>query len=192
MNYGFQKTAMMQRVLLASVLLLVSGAVSAGAVNERGAYIGGALGVTEFDDDGGFTGLAFDDSDTSFQLYGGYKFLKYLAVEGRLISTGSYTLGPIEIDTFAYTVNAVGIIPFGASGWELFGQLGIGSINLDVSGIADEDETIGSAGLGVRFTPTQSVSIALQIDAYAWEDDSLGPTFDLSIATTQVAVQYNF
>lgn len=192
MNYGIQKTAMMQRVLLASVLLLVSGAASAGAVNERGAYIGGALGITEFDDDGGFTGLAFDDSDTSFQLYGGYKFFKYFAVEGRLISTGSYTLETTEIDTFAYTVNAVGIIPFGTSGWELFGQLGIGSINLDVSGIADEDETIGSAGLGVRFTPTQSVSIALQIDAYAWEDDSLGPTFDLSIVTTQVAVQYNF
>ena len=183
---------MMQKILSVGVLLLVSGVAAAGVVNERGGYIGGALGVTEFDDDGGFTGLAFDDSDTSYQLYGGYKFFKYFAVEGRLISTGSYTLETIEIDTWAYTVNAVGIIPFGTSGWELFGQLGVGSINLDASGIADEDEFIGSAGLGVRFTPTQSVSIAFQIDAYAWEDDSLGSTLDISIVTTQVAVQYNF
>ena len=71
--------------------------------------------------------------------------------------------------------------------------MGIGSINLDASGFADEDETIGSAGLGVRFTPIKHLSIALQVDAYAWEEDGiLGQTFDLSIATTQVAVQYNF
>jgi hypothetical protein len=174
------------------VLLLAVSAASAGEVNERGAYIGGAVGATTFDDDGAFSGLNFDDSDTSLGIYGGYKFFKYFAVEARLMDLGSYRLESFEFDTWAFSVNAVGIIPFGQSGWELFGQLGLGQINLDAGGIDDEDETVGSAGIGVRFTPIRNLSMALQIDAYAWEDDSLGQTFDVSIATTQFSMQYNF
>jgi len=180
------------KMSIAIALLTASGLVSAGAVNDRGAYIGGAFGITSFEDDGAFAGQQFDDSDTSLQLYGGYKFLRYFSLEGRLLSLGSYSLGPTEIDATAFSVNAVGIIPFGGSGWELFGQLGLGQINLDVSGFEDEDETIGSAGIGVRFTPTEHFSIALQTDAYAWEDNNLGTTYDVGIVATQVAFQYNF
>ena len=183
---------MKQVILCICMLLLGTSAASARDVNENGAYVGGALGVTEFDDDGAFSGLDLDDSDTSFEIYGGYKFFKYFAVEARLMDLGSYRVEVVEFDTWAASVHAVGIIPFGESGWELFGQLGIGQINLDASGIDDEDETMGSAGIGVRFTPIRNLSIALRIDAYVWEDDSLGQTFDPAIATTQFAIQYNF
>ena len=183
------------------IFLFASGVVAAQGVKEKGWYIGGAFGVTEFDDDGLFdgSGVVVDDEDSSIQLYGGYKFLKYFALEGRLIDLGSYTfsdqffpLASITVDTTAVTVNAVGILPLGSTLWELFGQLGFGQINFEASGFGDEDETVGSAGIGVRVTPTEHFSIALQVDAYAWEDDDFGQTFDMSIATTQVAFQYNF
>jgi OOP family OmpA-OmpF porin len=189
------------KTLILITFLFASGVVAAQGVKEKGGYIGGAFGVTEFDDDGLFdpSGIVVDDKDSSFQLYGGYKFLKYFAVEGRLIDLGSYTFSDqffpavrVTVDATAFTVNAVGILPLGSTLWELFGQLGLGQINLDISGFGDDDETIGSAGIGVRVTPTEHFSVALQVDAYAWEDDSFNQTFDMSIATTQVAFQYNF
>jgi hypothetical protein len=193
---------MNHKALIVSILLLASGVVAAQGVKEKGGYIGGAFGVTEFDDDGLFdgSGVVVDDKDSSIQLYGGYKFLKYFAVEGRLIDLGSYTFSDqfnpsanITVDTTAVTVNAVGILPLGSTLWELFGQLGFGQINFEATGFSDFDEFLGSAGIGVRVTPTEHFSIALQVDAYAWEDDSFaGQTFDMSIATTQVAFQYNF
>jgi len=167
----------MQTRFLAVVALLIGSVASAGVVNERGGYVGGALGITEFDDDGAFSGLNFDDKDTSFTIYGGYRFLKYFSLEGRLMNLGSYTvsgIGSVDIDTTAATINAVGIIPFGQSGWELHGQLGLGIINLDVEGLDGEDESIGSAGIGIRFTPIRNMSITFQIDAYVWEDDNPG------------------
>jgi hypothetical protein len=193
---------MNHKALIVSILLLASGVVAAQGAKEKGGYIGGAFGVTEFDDDGLFdgSGVVVDDKDSSIQLYGGYKFLKYFAVEGRLIDLGSYTFSDqfnpssnIAVDTTAITVNAVGILPLGSTLWELFGQLGFGQINFEATGLGDEDETVGSAGVGVRVTPTEHFSIALQVDAYAWEEDAFaGQTFDMSIATTQVAFQYNF
>jgi hypothetical protein len=179
-------------ILLFAFLLMVSVSVAADPAKERGGYIGGAVGITSFEDDGAFTGANVDDSDTSFLFYGGYKFLKYFSLEGRIISLGSYTVESIDLDTLAYTLNAVGIIPFGSSSWELFGQIGAGNINFDASGFADEDETAGSAGIGVRFSPTENFSLALQGDAYAWEVDVGRSTFDMSIFTTQIAVQYIF
>ncbi len=156
---------MKKAILCVCMLLLAISAASARDVNENGAYIGGAIGVTEFDDDGAFSGLDLDDSDTSLEIYGGYKFFKYFAVEARLMDLGSYRVEFVEFDTWAASVHAVGIIPFGESGWELFGQLGIGQINLDASGIDDEDESMGSADTGATHCFIFSINAAsIQID----------------------------
>ena len=94
------------------------------------------------------------------------------------------------------SVHAVGYIPFGSSGWELFGQLGLGRLNIDTNCCGDEDETVGSAGIGVRWYPITNLGLSLQVDAYAWEDDSFedigGPSYDLAIGTTQLAVHWLF
>jgi len=112
----------------------------------RGFYVGGSAGITELDDDGlaSSVGIDLDDSDTSFGIYGGYKILKYLAVEGRLVNLGSYTLSDSfspaseDIDLSVLSAHVVGIVPFGASGWEIFGQLGLGRLNIDTD-FGDED-----------------------------------------------------
>lgn len=177
-------------------LLFASATAVAAEPPARGFYFGANAGVTSFEDDGVFSGTNFDDSDTAYGIYGGYKILKYLAVEARISSQGSYdvSLGYAHesLDATVYSAHVVGIIPFGKSGWELFGQLGIGSLNLDSRNFGDDNTTVGSAGIGVRYYATPHLGLAIETDAYAWEEDGFGSNRDLGIAATQLAVHYIF
>lgn len=183
---------MVRNTILAALLLFVCGVATAAEPKARGAYIGGAVGASTFDDGGALAGQFFDDQDTSFQVYGGYKFFKYFAVEARYVNLGSFSDGVDSLDITAFSVHAVGVIPFGTSGWELFGQLGLGQVNQEVTGFIDEDDSAGAAGIGVRWHINESFAVAAQIDAYAWENDTLGLPYDFSVGTSQLAFQLNF
>ena len=183
---------MRKKVILACVLLVVCGVVNAAEPSARGAYIGGAFGLSTFDDDGAFTFSSFDDEDKSLQVHGGYKVFKHLAFEVRYVDLGTFSLQPIDLDVTAISIHAVGIIPFGESGWELFGQLGLATVTFDITGFGDEDQSAGAGGIGVRYSPTQNFSVGIQTDVYVWEDDSLGPTYDLAVGGTQLAFQFIF
>lgn len=193
---------MKESLVMGCILCLGAAGAFGGEVFSRGAYVGGVVGQSEFDDDGAFSDLGYyydvelDDTATSFGAYGGYRFFRYFSVEGRLVNFGSFALKDdyesVDIDALALTANAVGIIPFGESGWEIFGQLGAGGIHFEVDGgwvEEDSDEVVATAGVGIRFTPIRNLSIALQFDAYAWESDS---RYDPFISTAQLGVQYNF
>ena len=47
-------------------------------------------------------------------------------------------------------------------------------------------------GFGVRWYATPNFALTAQTDVFVWEDDSLGPTLDISVGATQLAVQYIF
>ena len=173
-------------------LLLTRAVVDAREAKDKGGYVGGAFGVSSFEDDDSMQGIPFDDSDTSLQIYGGYKFLKFFALEGRLLNLGTYGDALGQFEATAVTVNAVGIVPFGQSDWEFFGQLGFGRINLELTGGADQDETVGSAGIGFRVTPIEHLSVSIQFDGYGWEQSIGNRNFDWGIGTSQVAFHYNF
>lgn len=176
-------------------LLFANAAAVAAEPPSRGFYLGGNVGVTSFDDDGMFTGLQFDDSGTSYGAYGGYKILKYLAVEARLSNQGSYRISNGSVgesfDATAYSAHVIGIIPFGTSGWELFGQLGIGKVKFDTVCCGSDDTSAASAGIGARYYPTPHLGIAIETDAYAWEEEFNGK-HDVGIAATQLFVHYAF
>jgi len=184
--------------LIACSLLFASGSAIAAEQEAHGFYAGGMLGVTNFDDDGLFNGYKFDDSDVGYAAFAGYKFFRYLSVEGRISYLGSYSIkDPFfgqkeDFDATALSVHVVGIIPFGKSGWEMFGQLGIGSLKLDADCCGDDNQTVGSAGLGVRFYPSPHLGISLQTDAYAFEEDAYYGTYDIGIVATQLGIQYIF
>ncbi len=188
------ETSVMVRSILVPVALLFAGASAVAAEPEpRGFYVGGMVGTTTLDDDGLFAGLNFDDSDTGFGFFGGYKILKYLAVEARLSSLGSYSVESENLDLTGISAHVIGIIPFGNSGWELFGQLGIGSVNIESDCCGDDDSSVGSAGIGVRFYATPNMGISLQMDAYAYEeDDFFGSTYDVGVVATQIGFHYLF
>jgi hypothetical protein len=178
---------LMGTVLLAGALLATS---AFGATpRESGFYLGAALGSTEFDDDGVFAGLGFDDSDTSIIAFGGYKFFRHFALEARYGDLGTYSVSPditterVSIDV--WTVNAIGLVPF-ADGWEFYGQLGLGRVSFDCDGCRSEDA--GSAGLGIRYFFNPQIAVGFQVDAYTWEE---GP-FDFGVGTAQLILKYLF
>ena len=183
---------MSKKMMLACVLTVICSTATAAESKPKGAYIGGGLGISIFDDGGAFAGAIVDDEDTSFQIHGGYKFLKHFAVEARYLNLGTFSVSGLDIDVSSISVHGVGIIPFAESGWELFGQLGIGIVNFDLSGFGDEDEDVFAGGIGIRYSTSQNFSMALQTDVYVWEDASLGPTYDLSVGSTQLTFQYIF
>jgi hypothetical protein len=185
-------------VAIACVLLCASGSAIGAEQQARGFYVGGMAGATSFEDDGLFNGYSLDDSGVGYAAFGGYKFFRYLAVEGRLSYLGSYNVKDRytgqkqDFHASAVSAHVVGIIPFGKSGWELFGQLGIGSLKFDADCCGNDSQTVGSAGLGVRFYPNPHLGISLQTDAFAYQEDTYYKTYDLGVAETQLGIQYIF
>lgn len=181
----------MKRFLAGLVVLTLSCAAFAEPTKERGGFVGGGFAATVFEDDGLLAGLDFDDSDSGFGFFGGYKFIPYFAVEARYNDFGSFGVEGFPIEVTALSVHAVGIVPFGSSGWELFGQLGLGTASWD-DGFDSGDESVGSAGLGVRFGWGGNFSVAAQLDAYAYEDTSSGASYDVGVTSTMISFQYIF
>jgi Outer membrane protein beta-barrel domain len=180
---------MTRQIILTVLLILACGAANAAETKAKGIYFGGAAGLSNFDDDGAGVG-ALDDQDTSVQVYAGYKFFKHLAVEARYVDLGSFSDSFDTLDVSATSIHVVGIIPFGTSGWELFGQLGIGSVKLEVAGFADEDDDAVAGGIGVRYGITESFSVSVQTDVYVFQDDS--GIYDFAAGGTQLAIQFIF
>lgn len=177
-----------------AVLLALGANADAAETLPNGPYFGAGVGASTYDDDGAFNGLSFDDSDTSLQLFGGYKFFENFAVEGRYQDFGTFSVTGVQtvnLDVSAISVHAVGIIPFGTSGWELFGHLGIGTVNQDAV-VVEDDVSAAAGGIGVRWYPTRNFSLSAQTDVLVWQDDSFVQTLDVSVGATQIAVQYIF
>lgn len=183
---------MFKKVIAVVVLVVAFTSVHAVEPLERGGYLGGGIGTSLFDDGDAFAGFSQDDSDTAVMLFAGYKFVKYLSIEGRYSDFGSFALGGAYFDASAVSVHAVGTVPFGTSGWELYGQLGIGTVTFDVGGFSDDDQSAGAGGIGLRFNPSQNFSIGVQTDVFVWEDDSLGRRYDMGVGGTVLTARIIF
>jgi len=183
---------MIRQIVLTTLLVISWGVADAAAPAEKGAYIGAGFGPTTLDDDGLFNGLTLDDSDSGFGIFGGYKFFKHLAVEARYTDFGTFTVEGIEIDASAVSVHVVGIIPFADSGWELFGQLGLGTVDIRIL-VDSSSETVGSAGLGVRYSFSENLSVGIRTDAYAYEEEvDLVTTYDIGVVQTAITIKFSF
>jgi hypothetical protein len=180
---------MIRKAILGLVLLGVCGYAAAGESKAKGFYVGAAAGFSIFDDGGLAGGAAYDDEDTSLQLEFGYKILKHFAIEGHYADFGTFDG---VVDVTAYSVHAVGIIPFADSGWELFGNIGAGTVSLDVAGFVGLDEDAIGFGVGVRYSPADNFSFALQTGGYIFEESSTGFVYDMSVGGTQLSAQFIF
>ena len=183
---------MVKRTLFIAFILAALTSAQAAEPLERGGYFGGGGGTSMFDDDGALSGLSTDDTDTSLMLFGGYKFFKYLSVEGRYTNFGTFDVEGFDLDASALSVHVVGIVPFGTSGWELFGQLGFGNVQFELEGIEDEDQTAATGGIGVRFSPTPNFAIGIQTDVFVWEEEDFGSTYDIAVGGTALTARFIF
>jgi len=183
------------QLLIISLLLTVSGLAQA-EIKDRGAYVGASLGTTKSTVK--VDGEKFDDDkDALYGIYGGYKFMRNFALEGRLLSLGTYkdkATGD-KSETGALTVNALGLIPLGAS-FELMGQVGLGysSNEVTVGGSKDKaKEPLGTIGVGARWTPAPAFTLQLALDYYGIKDgDADGDKVKNSTTALALSGQFNF
>jgi opacity protein-like surface antigen len=183
---------MLKKSLLVATLLVAFGAAQAAEPKSHGAYIGGGIGTSLFDDGDAFAGFLRDDSDSSKMLFAGVKVFKYLAIEGRYSDFGTFSIDGAAFDVSALSAHLVGTVPFGDSGWELYGQLGLGTLEFDAGFGIDDDQSAAAGGIGLRYSPSPNISLGIQADAFVWEDDLLGPAYDLGIIGTSLTARIIF
>jgi OOP family OmpA-OmpF porin len=146
--------------------LLASQAVFA---QESGFYLGGALGQATFK---GFCVddpivLTCDEKDTAWKLLGGYRFNRYVAIEGTYVDFGevsgtvNFASGPraVPLSQTGMGIAGVGSIPFTPQ-FALFGKAGFLRTEQETpasaSGNTKRNETELHYGLGLKFAFTPS------------------------------------
>jgi hypothetical protein len=179
----------MQKPLIATLVLLAAvGTAVAEPSKEKGFYLVAAGGQSVYDESGTIGNFG-DDTDNSRHFAAGYKFLKYFAVEARFADFGSFDTGFVNFDVDAQSIHAVGIVPFGPSGWEFFGQLGLGTVNRDFPGAGNIDDSAMAGGIGFRWYPMPQLAIAVQTDVYVWDDNN---DWESAVGSNQFSVQFIF
>ena len=179
---------MLRSIITTVALLTVFGTAIAEPSKEKGFYLVAAAGQSVYDEGGSFGNFG-DDTDTSRHIAAGYKFLRYFAVEARFADFGTFDAGFRLFDVDARSIHAVGIVPFGQSGWEFFGQLGLGTVSRDISGEAGIDDSAMAGGIGFRWYPMPRLAIAVQTDVYVWDDNN---DWESSVGSNQFSVQFIF
>jgi OmpA-OmpF porin, OOP family len=115
-------------------LLLVAAAGSVAAqVPEKGIYIGGSLGYSQYKDSCKDLLIPCDENDTIWRAFAGYQFNRYWAMEiggghfgeaegqGTVAGLGS---GSFSLKAYGMDVSAIGTVPL-SGGLSVFGRLGV-------------------------------------------------------------------
>jgi hypothetical protein len=152
--------------------------------------------------------IVFSDKDSvnsGQQLYGGYRLLRYFALESRVSELGDYQTsdggGLVKTEFAALTGNAVGILPFGRSGLELYGQLGAGMVSRKSTTAFpvpedNENSAVGTAGLGLRYTSSSAntLTVTAGYDTYIFKtaENYSDRNSGQSVTMAKVGLQYSF
>jgi hypothetical protein len=168
---SFKKVRMLMICLAGSFLAMPSAAI-AGA--DSGFYVGAGAGDTTVK----VSDSNFDESDTSYKIFGGYNIgfipLVDFALEVSYVDFGKPSTATESVDVSG--VNAFGLagLSFGPLG--LFAKAGIISWNTDVTvnGVSTEDSGTDPAyGLGARLA-FGSFAIRAEYEVFDLENADLG------------------
>jgi opacity protein-like surface antigen len=223
----------MKQQFLAVVLLAGVSGMASAAAPEEGWFTGVSYGVTKI---GGspFNSttdqVSSDAKDSSVQLWGGYRLADWVSMEGRYSTLGEYTSivddGSAEgkenkSEAAALSAHMKLIWPFGESGFDVYGQLGVGIVKWDsdltlteFEGLPPNNgqssfsvsgtEPVVSYGIGVRWTVIPRLTLQLAADAYQFRGTGAISypssnvtttqkiTFDVDLLATSLGLQYNF
>jgi len=147
-----------------------------------GAYIGGAFGQTKVDvtsEGKAFIadiGAKFDDTDTGFKFFGGYRVNGYLALEGFYTDLGAMSVESLgeKVTTEANSIGAsvLGILPV-TENFELFGKIGFqawdqkAKYSLGFSG--SDSGTDATFGVGATYIMNR-LSVRAEFERYKLDD----------------------
>ena len=189
--------------LLGGIILLASTSGFAESDRKQGWFAGISLAATSINTD-----IEVDDRDSSLSGFGGYRFNDYIAVQGEFTTLGTYKgkqedLNAIELG--GYGVTAKGIIPFGRSGFDLYGRLGLAVLHysqkVDISGTELDHDSTGDSiisSVGMSYTPSgfQRMSFNIEFSNYYFETEKTFVDDDdpesNSVSRFGIGAQYNF
>lgn len=175
----------MRTLLFSGVVASLALAASPATAGDEGFYLGAGAGQVNLEvDDVLGAGINFDEDDTGFKIFGGYKFLPWLGVEAAYLDGGNPSLkasdgilsGELAVDLQAFVAAATFTLPLGDK-FELFVKPGIaywksstsafvsdGSIvYLDIK--QDDDDSAFFVGAGAAFNFSENFGIRLE---YEW------------------------
>ncbi len=198
--------------VVVSSMALSSLSYAASEPDYRGWYVGLGVGSSKYDPDVRVSML--NDSDTSYTVFGGYRFNRYFALQGNSIDFGPYEGNSDRFrsseELSGFSMTAVGILPITGSDFDVFGRLGLASIDFEqtitridetfLSGFTLSTESSGNglaASLGVNYTPSSFDKLTFHFGydiVYFETTTSLddGPTDPNSVTLIGAGARYNF
>jgi OOP family OmpA-OmpF porin len=158
------------------------------------------------------TAAAFDESDTAYKFFAGYRLLPWLAVEGGYDNLGrnsvSYTgaggTAKLEYKVDAVKLSGVGSIPFGNTGFSAFGKVGFGyarvrenSSNFPVvvgrGEVSDRDWKISPVvGAGLQYQLPRGLALRAEYEHYNEVGDSPLPSGRARAGLWSLSLMYLF
>lgn len=154
------------------------------AVMAQGWYAGGGVGDTELEDWG--------NSETSYKVFGGYRFTDRLGLELAYTDYGSFSEGPVRADAEALSLSAVGTLPLNSQ-WGLFARGGLARTDTDVriGSYHDSDDDFSLAvAFGVNWLVTPNIELRAEYELL--DEVSFGDAEDSNIETLGIGAAYRF
>ncbi len=166
----------MKRSALCLFVILVAASIPASA-SDTGFYLGAGIGRSSIDIYKFYPSLgdSLEQDNSAYKAYGGYRFLKFLAVEGGYTDLGSpqgfernVQEHPerAEVSVKGWDAFAVGILPLGQV-VDVFGKIGMMSWDTNITSVQDgeiiySESTTGNDaayGIGIGFWVGPNVTL---------------------------------
>lgn len=166
----------MKKLLL--VLLLVGCGLGSHAL-AGDIYFGASLGRATLEASN--QGFRFDVDDTGYKAFVGYRFLKFLAVEGAYTDLGTFedsvSGAAIDAEADVASVFAVGVVPVGRR-INVFAKAGISRWDSSIlvtpdfgtQNASDDDGFDTSLGLGLTVKITERIAIRGEWETYDFDN----------------------
>jgi OOP family OmpA-OmpF porin len=176
-------------------------------------YIGGNLGQARVHFDGtpvvaaGFP-ITYDNSDTAWNVFGGYQFNQYFSAELSYVKLGNYhanlaTPGGnlfTNIQITGWGGSLVGTLPLGKD-FSLLGRIGAtwmrqsrGSCDvcIDIVSTASDNTWSPTFGIGLKYDFKSNLSARAELTHYTNVGDSNANTFGATINVYTIGLAYKF
>lgn len=146
----------------------------------EGAYVGGSVGIVDYDICASGGGVTCDDSDTGFKVFGGMNInetfsleVSYVDLGEVAVSAGSYK-GAIEVD--AVSIDGIASIPVNDK-FDVFGKLGVTNWawdyneNYQLIGEGSDHGLGFKAGAGFKVDLQDNVGLRVELEYYDIDGD---------------------
>ena len=164
-----------KQTLLASIALISVSTINAEPQSlQESWYIGGALGQSSLNPDGGSHWKVSDDKSTAKKLYTGVNINRNAGIEAFWTDLGDASLRSDDAKSGRVNYEAIGVAgvyrpPINIAGVRPLGKLGIAKFTTKDKGAVKSKQAHGSSvflGLGAEYPITQNINLRAEYDRY--------------------------